>query len=63
MNVVFWDGMNSKHRTEKRKKKNQRNINMKNQNTERWKPSFTRRVGGKCRIIYTRTEENNDHKK
>ena len=55
--------MNSKHRTEKIKNKNQRNINMKNQNTERWKPSFTRRIGGKCRIIYTRTEENNDHKK
>ena len=32
--------MNSKHRTEKLKTKNQRYINTKNQNTEGTKPSF-----------------------
>ena len=41
--------------------KNQRNRNMKNQNTERRKPSFTKRIGGKCRLIETRNEQNNDH--
>ena len=34
---------------------------MKNQNTERRKPSFTKRIGGKCRLIETRNEQNNDH--
>ena len=40
--------LNSKHRTEKTKSKNQINRNMKNQNTERRKPSFTGRIGRKC---------------
>ena len=42
--------LNSKHRTEKLKTKNQRNRNMKNQDTERWKPSFTKRTIRKCRL-------------
>ena len=41
--------LNSKHRTEKLKTKNQRNRNMKNQDTER-KPSFTKRTIRKCRL-------------
>ena len=53
--------LNSKHRTQKIKSKNQRYRNMKNQNTERRKPSITNRIGSKCRIIYTRTEQNNDN--
>ena len=36
--------LNSKHGTEKIKNKNQRNINIKNQNTERSKPSFTKKI-------------------
>ena len=36
--------------------KNQRNRNMKNQNTERRKPSFTKRIGRKCRLVSTLTE-------
>ena len=43
--------LNSKHRTEKKKAKNQRNRNMKNQDTERRKPSFNKRIGRKCRIM------------
>ena len=43
--------LNSKHRTEKIKSKVQRNRNMKNQNTERRKHSFTRRIGRKKRLI------------
>ena len=52
-NVIKSFGMtlNSKHRTEKVKNKNQRNRNMKNKNTERRKPSFTKRMGRKCRLI------------
>ena len=34
---------------------------MKNQNTSIRKPSFTKRTGRKCRLIQTRTEQNNDH--
>ena len=34
---------------------------MKNQNTERRKPSFTKRIGRKCRLILTRAEQKNDH--
>ena len=34
--------LNSKYRTKKIKAKNQRNRNMKNKKTERWKPSFTK---------------------
>ena len=36
--------LNSKHGTEKIKNKNQRNINIKNQNTERRKPSFIKKI-------------------
>ena len=43
--------LNSKHRIEKLKTKNQRYRNTKNQNTERRKPSFTKRIGAKCRLI------------
>ena len=53
--------LNSKYRTQKIKSKNQRYRNMKNQNTERRKPGITNRIGRECRIIYTRTEQNNDH--
>ena len=49
--------LNSKHGTEKLKTKNQRNRNMKNQNAERRKPSFTKRTDRKCRL----TEQNADH--
>ena len=31
------------------------------QNPERRKPSFTKRIGRKCRLIKTLTEQNNDH--
>ena len=53
--------LNSKHRTEKLKTKNHRYRNTKNQNTERRKPSFTKWIGRKCRLILTRTEKNNEH--
>ena len=53
--------LNSKHRTEKLKTKNQRYRNTKNQNAERRKPSFIKRIGRKCRLILTRIEKNNDH--
>ena len=43
--------LNSKHRPEKMKTKNQRYRNMENQNTERRKPSFTKRIGKKCKPI------------
>ena len=43
--------MNSKHRPEKLKTKNHRNRNMKNQNTQRRKLSFTKRIGRKCRLL------------
>ena len=43
--------LNSKHRTEKIKSKNQRNRNMKSQNTERRKPSLTRRIGRKYKPV------------
>ena len=35
--------------------------NMKNQNTERWKPSFPKKIGRKYRPIWNRIEQNNDH--
>ena len=44
--------LNSKHRTEKLKIKNERYKNPKNQNTERRKHSFTKRLRRKCRIKY-----------
>ena len=52
-NVVksFEMTLNSKHGTEKIKNKNKWNRNMKNQNTERQKTSFTKRIGIKCRLI------------
>ena len=34
---------------------------MKNQNTERWKPSFPKKIGRKYRPIWNRTEQNKDH--
>ena len=43
--------LNSKHRTEKIKTKNQRNRSMKSQNTERRKPRFTKRMGRNCRLL------------
>ena len=52
--------LNSKDRTEIIKTKNQ-NRNMKSQNSERRKPSFTNRICRKYRLIWTRTEQNNDH--
>ena len=39
--------LNSKHRTEIVKTKNQGNTDMKTENTERRKPSFTKKKGGK----------------
>ena len=42
--------LNSKHRIELINTKNQRNRNMKSQNTERRKPCFTKRIGRKCRL-------------
>ena len=42
--------LNSKHRAEKTKIKNQRNRSMKKQNAERHKPSFTTRIFRKCRL-------------
>ena len=42
--------LNSKHRAEKTKTKNQRNRSMKKQNAERHKPSFTTRIFRKCRL-------------
>ena len=53
--------LNSKHRTEKLKPKSQRYRNTKNQNTERWKPSFTKRIDRKGTLILFHTEQNNDH--
>ena len=43
--------LNSKHRTEKLKTKNERYKNTKNQITERRKPSFTKRLRRKCRLV------------
>ena len=43
--------LNSKHRTEIIKPKTQINRNVTSQNTERRKPSFTKRIGRKCRLI------------
>ena len=53
----FKTTLNSKHRTKKLKTKIQRYRNTKNQNTERRKSSFTKRIGRKCR----REEKNNGH--
>ena len=53
--------LNSKHRTEKIKTKNQRNRNIKTKTQRRRKPCFTKRIGRKCRPIQTRTEQNNDY--
>ena len=47
----FETTLNLKHRTEKPETKNQRYENIKNQNTERRKPSFTKRICRKCRLI------------
>ena len=53
--------LNSKHRKEKLSTKNQRYKNAKNQNTERRKPSFTKRIGRECRLTHTLTEQITDH--
>ena len=53
--------LNSEHRAEKIRTKTQGNRNMKIQNTERWESSLAKRMGRKCRPIWTRTEQNNDH--
>ena len=52
--------LNAKYWTEKLKTKKQK-IKKHNQNTERRKPSFTKRIGRKYRLIQSRTEKNNDH--
>ena len=36
---------------QKMKNKNQRLRNIENQNTERWKPSFTKRIDRKCKLM------------
>ena len=58
-NVIkfFEMDLNSKHRTEKLKIKNQKYRNRKKQNSERQKPRFTKRIGRKCRLISTFTEQ------
>ena len=56
--------LNSNYRLEKIKTENQRNRKMKKEtpkNTERQKPSFSKKIGRKCRLLQTRTERNNDH--
>ena len=53
--------LNSKHKKEKPKTKNRTYRNTKNQNPERLKPSFSKGIGRKCRLISTHTEQNNDH--
>ena len=53
--------LNSKYRTEKLKTKEKTIQIHKNQNTEKRKPSFAKRLGRKCRLILTLTEQNNDH--
>ena len=56
---VFWDDLEFKIKTEKLKIKYQKCRNMKN--TERKKPSFTKRIGRKYEHVLTGTEQNNDH--
>ena len=53
--------LNWKYITEKLKTKNKRYRNTKKQNTKRRKPIFTKRIGRKCRLLQTGTEQNNDH--
>ena len=53
--------LNSKHKTEKLKTKSKIYRNTKKQNSERLKFSFSKRLGRKCRLTSTRTEQNNDH--
>ena len=48
---VFGDEPEFKHRTEKLKTKKERYRNTKIQNTERQKPSFSKRIGRKCKFI------------
>ena len=43
--------LNSKHRAENVKTKSQRNRNMKNQNTQKEKPSFIKKIGTTCRFV------------
>ena len=49
-NVIKSFEITLKHRTEKIKTRKQTNRNMKNQNIERQKPSFTKKIGRKCRL-------------
>ena len=44
--------LNSKYKTEKLKAENKRYRNTKNQNPEKLKPSFSKRIGRKWRFIY-----------
>ena len=53
--------LNSKHRTEKLKTKNQRYRDTKNQNTEKRKPSFTKRIGRKSDLYKPVLNIINDH--
>ena len=60
--VTFFEmTLSLKHRTEKLKTKNGRYRNSKNQNSEILKLSFSKRIDRKCRLISTRTEQNNNH--
>ena len=47
--------LNLKQGTEKLQTKNQRCRSVKNQNTERRKPSFTKRIGRKCSSSFDTT--------
>ena len=53
--------LNSKHKAEKLKTKSKTCRNTKKQNSEKLKFSFSKRLGRKCRLTSTRTEQNNDH--
>ena len=62
INVIksFEMTLDSKCKKKIKTKRKHRYRNTKNQNTERRKPSFAKRIGRKCRLISTRTEQNND---
>ena len=53
--------LNTKNGKERLKTKNQRCKNTKKQNTGKRKPSFTKRIGRKCKLRLTHAEQNNDH--
>ena len=60
LSLLRWHWIQKIEQSEIIKTKNQ-NRNMKSQNSERRKPSFTNRICRKYRLIWTRTEQNNDH--